>query len=180
MLKKYFFFKYFFFGAALLTIFVFADLTQVANAQSAILYFSPANASFQQGESFWLNIMVDAKGKNVNAIAAYFAYPEDKLESLGVNTAGSVMSIWSEKNAGSGKVAISGGLPTPGFSGIQKVASVGFKTKVSSGSVSLKFGSDSAVVTDADNKDILSLTLSGAGNYSFKTKSLVPTPTPPP
>jgi hypothetical protein len=146
--------------------------------QEATLYFSPAGGTYYQGNSFWLNIMVDTKGQAVNAIGAYFSYPEDKLEPLGVNTAGSVMTIWAEKNAAGGKVEISGGLPTPGFSGIQKIASVGFKVKVSSGSANLKFNADSAVLTDADNKNILNLSTSGQGNYKFSAQVTPPSPEP--
>ena len=144
-------------------------------AQDATFYFSPSTGTFAQGESFWLTIMVDTKGVAVNAVGAYLTYPQDKLEALGVSTEGSVMTIWAEKNADNGEIEIAGGLPTPGFSGVKKIIAIGFKAKVSSGSVNLKFSSDSAVITDAENKNILSLTSSGQGNYSFKAKS-VPTP----
>lgn len=147
---------------------------QAVQAQNGTLYFSPATGVFEESASFWLNIMVDTTGQAVNAVAAYFSYPEDKLEPLGVNTVGSVMTIWPEKEAVGGRVKIAGGLPTPGFSGIKKVASLGFKAKTSSGSVNFKFSEDSAVLTDLDNSNILNLNLSGEGNYSFEPKTVVP------
>ena len=171
MPKKYFTF----FILIILTLIIFP---QIIRAQTATLYFSPSSGTFSQGDSFWLTIMVNTAGQAVNAVAAYFSYPEDKLTALGVDTSGSVMTIWAEKNAGSGKVEIAGGLPTPGFSGIKKIASIGFKAKVSSGSVNLKFSEDSAVLTDAENKNILSLVKSGEGNYSFKVKVVPPSPLP--
>lgn len=161
----------------ILAAFVFA---QSVSAQNATLYFSPSTGTFSEGESFWLTIMVDTKGVAVNAVAAYFSYPEDKLESLGVNITGSAMSIFAEKEAKSGRVKIAGGESTPGFSGVKKIASVGFRAKVSSGSVNFKFSEDSAVLTDAENKNILNLSISGQGNYTFKPKVAAPPPTAPP
>lgn len=162
----------------ILAAFVFA---QPVSAQNATLYFSPSTGTFSEGESFWLTIMVDTKGVAVNAVAAYFSYPEDKLEPLGVNIIGSAMSIFAEKEAKSGRVKIAGGESTPGFSGVKKIASVGFRAKVSSGSVNFKFNEDSAVLTDAENKNILNLSISGQGNYTFKPKVVTPSPvTPPP
>jgi hypothetical protein len=166
MFKK--FLSYFFVFLLVLAVLSFF---QIAQAQDGILYFSPSKGTFEEGESFWLTIMVDTKGEAVNAVAAYLSYPEDRLEPIGVNTAGSAMTIWAEKGAEGGKVEIAGGKPTPGFSGIKKIASVGFKAKAASGSVNLKFSEDSAVLTDAENKNILNLTSSGQGNYSFKPKS---------
>jgi len=173
MPKKYFVFL-------VLAILIFANLPKAVFAQSATLYFSPASGTFTQGESFWVDIMVNTKGEKVNAVAAYLDYAQDKLEALGVNTAGSVMTFWAEKIATAGEIKISGGLPTPGFSGIQKIASIGFKVKASSGSVNLKFRSDSAVMTDIGNKNILSLVASGLGTYSFGAPSGSATPAPGP
>jgi hypothetical protein len=164
MPKKYFVFL-------ILAVSIFINLPKAVSAQSAVLYFSPSDGTFAQGESFWVDIMVNTKGEKVNAVAAYLSYAQDKLEALGVNTAGSIMTIWAEKSVADGKIRISGGLPTPGFSGIQKIASIGFKIKSASGSINLKFSSDSAVLTDVGNKNILSLTASGWGTYTFAAPS---------
>jgi len=159
-----------------LTTLILFSFPKITQSETATLYFSPPAGTFSQGDNFWITIMVNTKGEAVNALAAYFSYPEDKLEALGVSTAGSVMTIWAEKKAEGGKIEIAGGLPTPGFSGIKKIASVGFKVKVSSGSVNFKFNEDSAVLTDAENKNILNLTYSGQGNYNFKPKSVTTPP----
>ncbi|TSC75296.1 MAG: fibronectin, type III domain-containing protein [Parcubacteria group bacterium Gr01-1014_30] len=173
MRKKYFLV----FISIILTLVFFP---QIIWAQSALLYFSPSSGTFTEGQNFWLTIMVDTKGVAVNAVAAYFSYPEDKLTPLGVDTSGSVMTIWAEKSASNGKVEIAGGLVTPGFSGIKKIASVGFRPKVSSGSVNFKFNQDSAVLADADNKNILNLNQSGQGNYSLAPRPTAPAPAPTP
>lgn len=168
--------KYFFLVLILSLILVISPT--IIYAASGILYFSPSLQTVAQGESFWLTIMVDTKGDAINAVAVYFSYPEDKLEPLGVSIEGSTMSIWAEKEAKAGKVKISGGLPTPGFSGIKKIASVGFKPKVNSGSVTFKFNTNSAVLRNSDNINILNLTNSGQGEYAFKAASSTQEPKP--
>lgn len=146
------------------------SFSNFAQAQSGIIYFSPAGGAFTQGQIFWLTIMADTKGTAVNAVAVYFTYPQDQLEPVGISTDGSVLTIWADKNIGSGSVVIIGGLPTPGFSGVQKIAAVGFRPKVSSGSASLILGNDSVMLTDVGNQNILNLSGSGSGNYSFKAQ----------
>lgn len=139
-----------------------------ASRADYVLYLSPARETYAPGEIFWLSIMVDTKGENVNAVAAYFSYPEDKLEVLGIDVEDSVIELWAEQDAKEGRVKIAGGTPTPGFSGIYKVGSVEFRVKASSGTVTLTFDDVSAVVTDADNRDILRIESSGKGIYSIK------------
>ena len=50
----------------------------IVKGEEATLYFSPASGTYYQGNSFWLNLMVNTKGQAVNAVAAYFSYPGDK------------------------------------------------------------------------------------------------------
>lgn len=146
-----------------------------AFAQGAALSFSPAAANVSLGSTFWVTVMVDTQGQNVNAVAAYFTYPQDKLDVVEVNTADSVMTLVAEKNAGNGKVEISGGRPTPGFAGVQKIAAVLFRAKAASGTAELVFTSGSAILTDTTNTNILNLSASGKGTYS-----MVKAPSPPP
>ena len=145
-------------------------------AQNAVLYLSPATGSFTQGQSFWIDIMVDTRGENVNAVAAYFSYPENLLEPIGVNTMDSAINFLAEKSLEAGRGEISGGTPTPGFRGIQKIASAGFRVKASSGTVTLAFHHDSAVLKDSNNQNILNLPGSGKGVYTFQIKSSLPSP----
>ena len=148
-------------------------------AESGILYFSPAAGIFTEGETFEVEIWVDTKGENVNAIAAYFSYPEDKLEALGVSREGSAMTLFAEETAGGGKVSISGGKATPGISGIQKVASVSFRAKTA-GTAILLFTSDSAVLEDSDNQNILDLGLSASAVYTIQSSSVPSSVSEPP
>jgi len=163
-----------------LVAFISLAFVSSTQAQSGTLYFLPASGTFVPGQTFSVTIMVDTKGENVNAIGAYFSYPQNELEVLGVDTTGSVMTLFAEQQGGGGKVDISGGKPTPGFSGIQKIASVSFRVKVSSGVATLTFDQSSAVLRDSDNQNILSLSSSGKGVYTFGTVSAPPQPPQPP
>ena len=126
--------------------------------------------------------MVDTDGEYVNAVGAYFTYPEDILEAVAVNTAGSPMTLVAEEEAEGGSVRISGGEATPGFFGIHQIASIDFKVKATSGSVTVSFDTDSAVLRDSDNQNILNLGSSGKGVYTLVSSGSLPSlsPEPPP
>ena len=133
---------------------------------ASILYFDPAYGSFERGEEFLLDIFVDTQGEYINAVAAYFSYPQDKLKPLGVEFNDSVMMLIAERSADQGEVKISGGKSTPGFAGIQKVASVRFQI-VGAGKASLAFHESSAVLRNADSRNILTRDLAGKASYNF-------------
>lgn len=124
-----------------------------ASTSSFALSLAPSSGMFQEGDTFWVDVFVDTLGYNVNAVGAYVIYPQDTLTPLAIDTSDSVFDIIVEKNYGNGRVEISGGKPTPGFSGVYKIASIQF-TAVSSGTAQISFASDSAVLRDSDNQNI--------------------------
>lgn len=144
------------------------------NPGSAILYFSPSSGRFSPGEEFWVDVVVNSGFEYINAVAAYFAYPADKVKVVDIKREGSVMTLFSEQTSENGMVKISGGKPTPGFSGISKIASVGFRSS-EAGSVSLSFFANSAVLTDKGNKNILDYSMLAGAEYSIgDDKKLIP------
>ena len=162
-------------------------------AQNATLYFVPSSSTVSPGQTLRVTVMADTKREFVNAVAAYFMYPADKLDALVVDRTGSVMTFFAEEQASGGRVDISGGTPTPGFFGIQKIASVDFRVKpAAAGTAILNFLSDAAIVRDSDNQNILSLLNSGKATFQIgqtvpppaggpaPTPTPTPTPTPPP
>jgi len=159
--------------------FILIFLPFVSFAQESTLYFFPASGSYRQGNTFWVSVMVNTSGKAINAVGAYFSYPEDNLEAVGIDTNGSILTLWIEKTASSGKVILTGGFQTPGFSGIKKIASIGFRVKVPSGSAVLSFDPTSAIVSDINNQNTMNFNGSGKGSYTFLPK-LNPTPSPSP
>ena len=156
-------------------------ITGSAFAQSATLYFVPATGTYAPGQTFRATIMVNTQGQNVNAVAAYFTYPADKLDAVSVDTSGSAMTLFAEQTAANGSVAISGGKPTPGFAGTQKIAAVDFRVKAgASGQAVLAFTSGAAVLRDSDNQNILSLPSSQSATIQINQSAATPPPPPPP
>lgn len=153
--------------------------------QTATLYFVPSANTVSAGQTFRVTVMVNTQGQQVNAVAAYFTYPSDKVDALVSDTVGSAMTLIAEPQPGNpvgvnGKVLISGGTPTPGFSGIQKIASVNFRVKpAATGSIAFVFTSDAAVLRNSDNQNILSLPTSGTARFQIVAGSPLPPPTPP-
>ena len=161
-------------------IFVFSIITlslvflpQLANA-AATLYFSPSTGSYTINNTFSVTVMVNTGTEAVNVVGAYITYPQDKLEFLSIDTTGSILTMWAENKAEGGKISLSGGVPSPGFSGSKKIATIRFKAKASSGTANLIFNSDSAVITNSGNQNILNLTSSGQGSYTLKAVVVTP------
>ena len=123
------------------------------SADSSALFFDPANGRHASGDYFFVDVMADTQGENVNAIGAYVSYPSDLLEVVSVDTTGSPMEFIVERNYGLGSIEISGGSPTPGFSGVYHIATVEFHA-LEAGKAELSFLPASAVITDAGNQNI--------------------------
>lgn len=173
--------RYFSFLLVFLFLGIFGFFSMVS-AQNATLYFVPASSAVSPGQTFRVQVMVDTKGEAVNAVAAYFMYPADKFDALAVDRTGSAMTLFAEDKAAAGRVDISGGTPTPGFSGIQKIASVDFRVKPAvTGVAILSFLSDAAILRNSDNQNILNLGSSGKANFQIAAVSspLPPPPLPP-
>jgi hypothetical protein len=130
------------------------SLLHAQQDREAIFYFEPQAGINSIGEELWIDLYVDTKGQQINAVAAYFSYPDDTLDAIGVDQSESVLTLRIEKEAKDGEVKISGGKPTPGFAGIQKIASLGFIT-TAPGEVSFTLHENSAILTDVGNQNIL-------------------------
>ena len=140
------------------------------SADDTILYFEPAQKTLAAGDTFWVDIMINAKNDYINAVAAYIAYSPDEVEILQIKTTESVIPLVVEQNIKDGQVEISGGKPTPGFSGKQKIASIQLRMKSKEGTATLRFSSDSAALTNNESKNILNLESSGQGVYSIQKR----------
>lgn len=156
-----------------------------AQAQTpATLFFLPGMVTVAQNQTVWMDVMVNTGGQKANAMAASFSYPVDKMEILEVSTAGSetLTTIVAPSVFGGGKAKIAGG-SADGFSGVKKVASVRLQAKVSSGTATLTFLGDSAVLLEANSSNIFSLVSSTGGVINFRpplAPTPIPTPTPTP
>lgn len=161
-----------------LTVFLFLFVAGVflapSKASAATLNFSPSSGTYGRGSTLKVNINVNTGGEGVNAVQANFSYPTDKLQFSSISTGGSALSIIAEKSAGGGFVKVAGGNPSP-FSGSKFIAAIYFKVLASSGSASLSFAQDSAVVRASDNQNVLTGT--ATASFGFSEKVVEPTPT---
>ena len=125
-----------------------------AGAADPALLFSPTSGDLSVGETFFVDVMVHTQGQNVNAVASYVDYPSTLLSVVSLDTSNVPMEFMVEQNYGAGKVQVSGGTPTPGFNGVYRVATIEFQA-IAPGDATLSFTSDSAVLLDSDNTNIL-------------------------
>ena len=83
----------------------------------ASLYLSPREGRFKVGDDFIVNVLINTKGSNVVASAAYLSYNNTKMEAVSIDTSDSVFTMEAEKviNHEAGKIKITMGKPTPGI-----------------------------------------------------------------
>lgn len=137
---------------------------------AATLYFSPQSAALGQNQDFQIDVGLNTEGESVNAVTADFFYPADKLEVNTVNVNDNILPIVAERGWDGGVVSVSGGNITP-FSGGLVLASVNFKVKANSGTGTLNFTQDAAVVGAADQLNVLSK--KEAANFTFWQQSKI-------
>ncbi|HZX49572.1 MAG TPA: cohesin domain-containing protein [Candidatus Paceibacterota bacterium] len=126
----------------------------LAQANAFALVFSPVEDTYSAGDTFVVEILVDTQNQDVNAVAAYVDYPSDLLSVVSMDMKDAPFMFIVEQNYGAGKIAISGGTPTPGFNGVYRVATIEFQA-IEPGDATLSFTGDSAVLLDSDNTNIL-------------------------
>jgi len=125
-----------------------------AVAEEPVLALFPPESTYEVGDRFTVEVLLNTQGQDVNAVASYIEYPDNLLVPVSINMANSPMHIVVERNYGMGKIEISGGTPTPGFNGLYQIATIEFEAQAP-GYASLSFLPDSAVLTDKGNQNIL-------------------------
>lgn len=161
-----------------LYIFLISTLLSPLAARAATLSFSPSSGSYSQGSTLKVNVYANTGGDSINAVQANFTYPSNTLQFTSISTGGSALTILAEKAASGGSVRIAGGNPSP-FSGSKYIASVFFKVLANSGSATLSFTADSAVVRSSDNQNSLTGTSPATFRLSPPSASTAaPTPSP--
>lgn len=145
-------------------------------ATAATLYLSPASATVNVGSNFSVAVRVNTGGDAVNAVQANLSYPASLLDFVSISGAGSAFEIQAESSGGNGQIRIGRGTVQP-VSGDALVATITLKGKAS-GTATVSFNGDSAVVRSSDSANILSSTQSGT--YTVQTPPNPPPPPPPP
>ena len=129
----------------------------VASAQ-ATLFVSPSSGVYKVGDIFSVLMNVNSGGQAINAASVQMSFDNTKLEVTEVGYSRSIFTIWTEEpvfSNAAGSVRLSGGLPTPGFTGASgAILRVNFKAKAT-GQASVVLTSGSVLANDGSGTNIL-------------------------
>ncbi len=135
------------------------SLVQSAKASGASFYLSPSFGSYEKGERFSMDVMIDVAGTFINAAQATIYFSTDKLEVLEVLKQDSIFSFWPKEPTFSnfeGKISFVAGVPRPGFIGRGgKIMTVFFQAKTSE-IMKITFDNEKILANDPKGEDIFS------------------------
>jgi hypothetical protein len=148
-----------------------------ATAKTAKVYFLPASGTFEVERTFQVRVAVDTGGQAMNAVEDTISFSNDTLEVIGFSKAGTILTIWvvnpSFDNS-TGQIRFSGGVPTPGFTGVGRLFIINFRAKAA-GSAWVNFNNAKVLANDGFGTDIISSM--GRADYTIK-EPVLPRPVP--
>jgi len=115
---------------------------------SADVYLSPRNASFIEGSTFEVPILIDTKGSSINSVEIEVRYDPQKLSVVNPSGGKSIIGIWIEPphfDNSNGIVRLVGTIPGGITAHEGLVATMTFRAR-STGGTSLRVSSDSQVL----------------------------------
>jgi hypothetical protein len=118
-------------------------------ASAAELKFSSSAGEYGVSDVFKVEIFIDTAGQNVNAGEIAVNFDRNLLQTVEIETGGSVFSIWPQPpsfNNLTGEISLTGGVPG-GFSGDGVIATVVFRA-VNAGTAGLNFQKSSLFLND--------------------------------
>jgi len=86
----------------------------VANALAAKLYLEPASGEYNQGDTFIVEIKIDAEKECINAVEVNMNFSQEVLEAVNFSQGNSILTLWVKKpeiNQESGLISFAGGIP---------------------------------------------------------------------
>lgn len=99
-------------------------LAGVTSSQSSTLILQPSRDVVIVGETFYIDVYVDAKTA-INAVEVEISYPEHLLSIDSLRQGESVLTIWTEEpHVRGGRIYLSGGTFRRGFTGKHRIISV--------------------------------------------------------
>ena len=162
-MSKCTFFKKIFF---LFFIFVFPFFTHAAS-----LSISPASKNVKDGDSFSVLVNVSSVDA-INAATADMSFDNNILSVESVGYSNSIFSLWAEKptySNSTGKIHLSGGVPSPGWSGNSgSVVKVVFRAK-NKGETKIDFENASVLANDGIGTNVL--TSSGGASINISASA---------
>lgn len=142
-------------------------------AGEATLSLSPVSGTQKVDAQFSVGIHVNTAGTAVNTIKAYLTFDPKVLEVVSVSTTGSVATIFTENDPDNinGTLHITGAATGNGFNGSDGLfATVNFHAKAA-GTSTLTFTSDSRIISNLDNSDLLNFTGLQNGSYTVSSSA---------
>jgi len=134
-----------------------------AASGAATLSVVPSGAIVNNGTVFTVNVRENSGAATVNAVQANLTYPTAGLELVSIDASGSAFPLEAQSTGGSGSItlarATNGGQPP--VSGDQLVATLTFKSLMTTGSAALTFVAGSAVVSSVDSTALTLTTVNG-------------------
>lgn len=141
---------------------------------SATFTLTPLSAAKKVDNLFSVEVRVNTAGTAVNTMKAYLTFDPQVLEVTSISTTGgSVATIVTENEPDNvnGTIHITGAATGSGFNGATGLfATINLRAKAA-GTSTLTFTSDSRIISNADNTDILNFTGLQNGSYTVSGTS---------
>jgi hypothetical protein len=111
---------------------------------------SPTSGTFTVGSTFNVSVLLDTKGKAVNALQIFVTFPPDKLQIVSPSTGKSIVGIWASPpkfDNVKGTMSLEGGVPGGITVSSGVITNITFRVK-STGEALVRFKDDSEVYLD--------------------------------
>jgi len=142
-------------------ILVFMSIIPAAvQAAEASLFFSPSDGAYQIGSTFLVEVKVNSDGASINAAQSKVLFPREILEVRSISKTSSIFTLWPEEPTFSnskGEISFKGGIPAPGFTGIDNILTINFRAK-KAGPAKVSFSEAEVLAADGRGTNILKLT----------------------
>ncbi|MCP6719312.1 MAG: hypothetical protein KJI71_03715 [Patescibacteria group bacterium] len=122
----------------------------------AHFYLSPVLENYSAGQTFTLDLMINAEEGFINAVQATIHFSSDELKVIEISITGSVFSLWVQEPTWSnleGEISFVGGLPSPGFTGEEKAFTITFRAKAQ-GQTEIYFSNERILADEPGGRDV--------------------------
>ncbi len=129
--------------AAVLGFFAYAAVTHAATFS-----VTPPDGTYTVGSTFEVSVVLDTKGKEVNAVQVELSFPPDKLQLVSPSTGSSIISIYTtppKYDNAAGKIQIIGGIPNGINVSAGLISKLTFRVK-GVGTAALRFAGESQIL----------------------------------
>jgi hypothetical protein len=144
--------------------------------EAASLSLSPSTGVYTANEIFSVRVVVNTRGKPINAADGTLSFNPRELSVVSVNRSGSIFNLWVSEPAfsnGAGTINFSGGLPSGYTGGSGNIMTVTFRAAGAS-TARVSFTKGSVLANDGRGTNVL--TAMNGGTYTIQAQSVAPEP----